>query len=168
MPDVEKPQSVVTPQELSLLMGSGKHGKTSGVDPFFKYRNLFLLVVAAYFVTRALFFPQHLLMPFNIPVESGTVSAYVQIRGLYALVVIFLYAYSYVKDWHFPRVALICASLSFASLMMDFFNIYSFVSGHIPPIVIFGVLIRLCVVYCMFMNSIRDNRAPAMPRTLFS
>ena len=90
-----------------------------------------------------------------------------QMRGFYTLAVATVYAFSYAKDWHFSRVALICATLSFASLVSDAFNIYSLAVGPMAPMIIFSILIRLGVIYCLFMNSVRDNLAPPLPRSFF-
>ena len=49
--------------------------------------------------------------------------SYFQARGFYVLVVAIVYIYSYVKDWHFPRVSLIITTLTFAGLVFDFFNV---------------------------------------------
>jgi hypothetical protein len=168
MSEAEEKRPVVSPQELESLLGSQNLVHFSGVDKGFKYRNAFLLLVTLYFVTRLLFFPQQSLKPFNFTSQIGSLSSYIQMRGWYLLAIMFVYVYSYIKDWHFSRVALICASLSFANLLMDFFNIYSFIVGPIPPVIIVGVMLRMGIIYCLFMNSVRDNRAPAMPRTLFS
>ena len=163
----EKTHSVVTPHELWLLSGGVDRRQPSGVDPGFKYRNGFLLVAAFYFITRLLFFPQLTLAPFSFLPGLRDLSFLMQMRGFYTLAVALIYAFSYAKDWHFSRVALICASLSLASLVSDAFNIYSLAAGPMAPMVVFSILIRLGVIYCLFMNSVRDNLAPPLPRSFF-
>ena len=164
----ENIEPVVTPEELALLLGPEKKGGPSGVDPGFKYRNAFLLVVSFGMVVRLLFFPSQALLSFGFPSSMENMSGYFQARGWYALVVTLVYIFSYVKDWHFSRVALIIASLAFAGLVSDFFNVYRFLIGPLTPSVILMVGLRIGAVYCLFMNAVRDNRAPPMPRNMFS
>jgi hypothetical protein len=163
----EKTHSIVTPHELWLLNGGVDRRQPSGVDAGFKYRNGFLMLAALYFITRLLFFPQLTLASFALPPDTRDLSLHVQMRGFYTLAVAVIYAFSYAKDWHFSRVALICATLSFASLVSDAFNIYSLAAGPIAPLIIFSILVRLGVIYCLFMNSVRDNLAPPLPRSFF-
>jgi hypothetical protein len=163
----EKTHSIVTPHELWLLNGGVDRRQPSGVDAGFKYRNGFLMLAALYFITRLLFIPQLTLAPFIFPPDMRDLSFYLQMRGFYTLAVVAVYAFSYAKDWHFSRVALICATLSFASLVSDAFNIYSLTAGPISPLIIFSILIRFGVIYCLFMNSVRDNLAPPLPRSFF-
>jgi len=163
----ENIKPIVTPEELALLMGTTKK-EPSGVDSGFKYRNAFLLIVSFGMVVRLLFFPSQALLSFGFPPSMDNMAGYFQARGWYALVVSLVYLYSYLKDWYFSRVALIVATLAFAGLVSDFFNVYRFVIGPLTPSVIFMVALRIGAVYCMFMNSIRDNRAPPMPRHMFS
>ena len=163
----EKTHSVVTPHELWLLSGGVDRRQPSGGDPGFKYRNGFLLLAAFYFITRLLFIPQLTLAPFAFLPDMRDLSFQMQMRGFYTLAVALIYAFSYAKDWHFSRVALICATLSFASLVSDAFNIYSLAAGPMAPVIVFSILIRLGVIYCLFMNSVRDNLAPPLPRSFF-
>ena len=150
------------------MLGPAGKGSPSGVDPAFKYRNAFLLVVSLSIVVRFLFFPTQALSSFGFPPSMVDMPGYFQLRGWYALVVSVIYLFSYVKDWYFARVALVVATLAFAGLVSDFFNVYRFIIGPTPPFIIFMVTLRLGAVYCLLMNSIRDNRAPPLPRTFFS
>ncbi len=159
---------LVTQQELDELLGSDGRKQPSGVDRGFRYRNAYLLIVVLFFVIRLLFFPANTASPFNTPMNSLELSRYMQWRGIFVLALFFIYWASYVKDWFFEKTSLIIATFSLAALVMDFFNVYAFIQGTIPPTVIFGIFIRVGAIYCLFMNSIRDNRAPAMPRHLFS
>ncbi len=163
----EKTHSVVTPHELWLLSGGVDRNQPSGVDPGFKYRNGFLLLAAFYFITHLLFIPQLTLAPFALLADVRDLSFQMQMRGFYTLAVALIYAFSYAKDWHFSRVALICATLPFASLVSDAFNIYSLAAGPMAPVIVLSILIRLGVIYCLFMNSVRDNIAPPLPRSFF-
>jgi len=163
----EKTHSVVTPHELWLLNGGVDRRQPSGVDAGFKFRNGFLMLAALYFIGRLLFIPQLTLASFNFPPNLHDQSFNLQMRGFYTLAVATVYAFSYAKDWQFSRVALICATLSFASLVSDAFNIYSLAVGPMAPLIVFSILIRLGVIYCLFMNSVRDNLAPPLPRSFF-
>lgn len=163
----EKTHSTVTPHELWLLNGGVDRRQPSGVDAGFKFRNGFLMLAALYFIGRLLFFPQLTLAHFTFSPDIRDPSFILQMRGFYTLAVAIVYAFSYAKDWQFSRVALICATLSFASLVSDVFNIYSLAVAPMAPLLVFSILIRLGVVYCLFMNSVRDNLAPPLPRSFF-
>lgn len=168
MSQPENIKPVITPEELALLIGPEKNGPPSGADPGFKYRNAFLLLVCSLQAARLLFFPAHTLASFGFPADMAEMTSYVQLRGWYVVVVTAVYVFSYVKDWYFPRVALVIATLAFAGLVSDTFNVYRFIVGPISPLIIFLVTLRVGAIYCLFMNSVRDNRAPPMPRHLFS
>jgi hypothetical protein len=50
---------------------------------------------------------------------------------------------------------------------MDFFNVLGFALGPIPPLVVVFLLLRLLIIYCLFMNAIHANRAPPAPRAFW-
>jgi amino acid transporter len=168
MTDIQKIHSVITPEEIAMLNGSGGKGRQSGVDRGFRYRHMVLVFIAVLILGRLLFFPDLLTVDFNLPESMGDMSSYFQLRGAFAFALSVIYVFSYVKDWHYSRVAMIISSLSFAGMVSDFFNIYRFIGGALPPVVLVLVFARCVVIYCLFMNSVRDNRAPPMPRHLFS
>ena len=151
-----------------MLNGSGKKERPSGVDRGFRYRHLVMVIVFFVVMTRLLFFPEMLRTDFHLPECMGDMSIYFQSRGIFALMLCVVYYFSYVKDWHYSRVTLIISTLAFAGMVSDFYNVYRFISGALPPLVILTVLARFVVIYCLFMNSLRDDRAPPMPRHFFS
>ena len=168
MSDNEKIHSVVTPEEVAMLSGTGKKERPTGVDRGFRYRHMVMVFLFLIILTRLLFFPDLLKVDLRLPECMGDMSIYFQLRGAFAFALTVVYYFSYVKDWHYPQVAMIITSLSFAGLASDFFNIYRFIQGALPAVVILLVLARCVVIYCLFMNSVRDNRAPPMPRHFFS
>ena len=151
-----------------MLNGGGRKGPPSGADPGFRYRHMAMVLILLIILARLLFFPDLFRTDLHLPECMGDMSGYFQLRGAFAFVLSVLYFFSYVKDWHYSRVAMIISSLSFAGMASDFFNIYRFIGGALPPVVLVLVLARCLVIYCLFMNSVRDNRAPPMPRHFFS
>jgi hypothetical protein len=168
MTENQKTHSVITPEEIAMLNGVGKKMRPSGVDRGFRTRHALLSLLFLFFMTRLLLYPEKMQVVLSLPAYMGDMSSYFQLRGAFALVLAVIYYFSYVKDWYFSRVSLIIAALAFAGLTSDFFNIYRHVSGALPIVIIFIIAARCIVVYCLFMNSIRDNRAPPMPRHFFS
>jgi hypothetical protein len=163
----ERTHSVISAQELDLLLGS-KKGQATGVDPRFKYRNAFVLVAASLLLVRAFFFPEVVARQLNLLSSVGDISFYVQMRGLLAFVVTAFYCFSYLKDWHCAKVSLVISAFSFIWLVADSFSFGRFGIGPMQPVMVGTFLLRAGVVYCLFMNAVRDDRAPAMPRTLLS
>ena len=53
---------------------------------------------------------------------------------------------------------------------LNLINSMDDISGYVqmPGLIVTTFLLRAGVVYCLFINSVRDNRAPAMPRHIFS
>lgn len=168
MTDDKKIHSEITPEEIAMLNGVGSKNLPSGVDRGFRIRHLIIVVLLSVILGRLLFFPGELKAELNLPAYMGDMSSYFQLRGGFALLMIGIYSYSYVKDWHFPRIAMIAAALSVAGLISDFFNIYRFIIGAMPTVALLLVLARCVVIYCLVINSVRDNRAPPMPRHFFS
>ena len=156
------------PKAFGHLFGSNARKQPSGVDKGFRYRNIFLIVAGLFFVVRLLFFPATTASPFNIPTNTFDPSKYMQLRGIVVVSLFFIYAASYTKDWFFEKTSLVIATFTLTALVMDYLNIYTFVQGTLPPVMILGIFLRIGAIYCLFMNAMRDNRAPAMPRHLFS
>jgi hypothetical protein len=98
----------------------------------------------------------------------GDISGYVQMRGLLTIAIFIVYWISYVKDWHCSKISLVIAAFVFVWLVADSFSFGRFGVGHMQPVMIITFLLRAGVAYCFFLNSVRDNRAPVMPRHLFS
>jgi hypothetical protein len=160
--------SVVSSQELELLNGYLKKDQASGVDTGFKYRHAYMLVVALLVTGRAIFYPEVVARQLHLVSSVGDISGYVQMRGLFVVVILFLCGLSYVKDWHFSKVSLVAAAFTFIWLVVDIFSLGRLGAGPIHPVIVTTFLLRTGVIYCLFINSVRDNRAPAMPRHIFS
>lgn len=168
MTENQKIHSVITPEEIDMLNGVSKKMQPSGVDRGFRTRHIVMSLILVLLLARLLFFPAALQSDLNLPAYMGDMSSYFQLRGAFACVMTAVYCFSYVKDWYFSRVSLIIAALAFAGLASDFFNIYRYIHGALSAVPLLLVVARCIVVYCLFMNSIRDNRAPPMPRHFFS
>ena len=162
------PYSVVSADELALLNGRAKKNQATGVDTGFKYRHAYMLLVAILVTGRAIFYPEIVARQLNLVSSVGDISGYVQMRGLLVVAILFLYGLSYVKDWHCSKVSLVIASFALIWLVADSFSFGRFGAGPMQPVMVVTFLLRAGVVYCLFINSVRDNRAPVMPRHIFS
>ena len=160
--------SLPTAQELELLQKLDTRKQPSGVDRGFKYRNAYVLIVGSFFILKLLFFPENTGSLLSTPMTTIEIAVFAQYRALFALGILMVYATSYLKDWYFPRVALMIATSTLTVLVMDFFNVYAYMSGGLTPSLLLRIFLRIGIVYCLFTNSIRDNRAPVMPRSIFS
>jgi hypothetical protein len=149
---------LLTPQERKLLKGA---------DPGFRLRHRFLLAVVFFFTARLLFFPEHMQLNLNIDVASRDLRPYFQYRALFLLMACTVYLLSYLRDWYFERVALFICAMSFTGLVMDFFNVYSWIQGPMPTPVLVLILLRIACTYALLINAIRADRAPPLPRSIF-
>mgnify|MGYP003395048235 CR=1 FL=1 len=149
---------LLTPQERKLLKGA---------DPGFRLRDLFLFVVIFFFTVRLLFFPAHIQLGLNISTDVSDLQPYLQYRGIFLLIVSTVYLLSYLRDWYFERVALFICAMAFTGLVMDFFNVYSWIQGPIPTSVLVLILLRIACTYALLINAIRADRAPPLPRSIF-
>lgn len=149
---------LLTPQERKLLKGA---------DPGFRLRHQFLLVVILFFTIRLMFFPEHMQLNLNISLDVRDLQPYFQYRGIFVLIVSTVYLLSYLRDWYFERVALFICAMSFTGLVMDFFNVYSWIEGPIPMSVLVLILLRIACTYVLLINAIRADRAPPLPRSIF-
>ncbi len=161
-------RSKVSPEELAQLNAPSKGYVLTGVDRGYKYRMVFLLVTAVASVARLLFFPGVLVYSFNFPQGMPNLTQYMQYRGMYLALVAAVYTYSYLKDWHFARISLLVFAMALTGLVMDFFNVYAFMEGPLTPSMLFFLMVRITAIACLFLNAIRDHRAPPMPRRLWS
>jgi hypothetical protein len=168
MKKVSDPYSTVSADELALLSGSAKKSQATGVDTWFKYRHAYILLVGILATGRAIFYPEVVARQLHLLSSVGDVSGYVQMRGLLSATLFILYWISYVKDWHSSKISLVMAAFSFVWLVADSFSFGRFGAGPMQPVMVATFLLRAGIVYCFFINSVRDNRAPAMPRHLFS
>ncbi len=168
MKKVSDPYSVVSADELALLSGSAKKSQATGVDTWFKYRHAYILLVGVFVTARAIFYPEVVARQLHLLSSVGDISGYVQMRGLLTAAIFIVYWISYVKDWHCSKLSLVIAAFVVVWLVADSFSFGRFGVGPMQPVMMVTFLLRAGVAYCFFINSVRDNRAPAMPRHLFS
>jgi MFS family permease len=157
-----------SPQAPESQLGSSAKSSSPEIDCNYKYRNMVLLLIAIFFLVRLLFFPKLLTGVFMDTSKTLDFSILLRVRGFYLLITVAVYWLSYFKDWYFARVSLTVATLALTSLVIDVFNFYTLIVGPIPPVVGFGIACRFVIVYCLFMNWLRESKAPPMPRTFFS
>ena len=166
--DEKNKHSLPSEIELELLNRLDFRKHPSNVDRGYKFRNGYILLVGIYFVIRLLYFPDISGNILGTPVTSVDLAAYAQYRALYAIVMLSVYFASYINDWYFKEISLMIAASSFTVLIMDFFNVYSFVVGGLTPTLVTRIFVRAGMSYCFLMNALRDHRAPVMPRSIFS
>lgn len=162
-------ESKVTQAELDALGATMSPLVYGGVDRYFKWRHAFLSLAATFFLARALFYPD-LVFPAAFVFNQMGVDThkYVQFRSLYVLFAAALYAFSYLRDWFFPQVALVIFALAMGGLIIDTLSFFAFYQDVLPVAVAASLTARLAVVVCLFYNAIYVHRAPAMPRHLWS
>ena len=168
MKKVSDPYSIVSADELALLNGGAKKSQATGVDTGFKYRHAFILLAGVLMTGRAIFFPEVVARQLHLLSSAGDISGYVQMRGLLSASVFIVYWISYVKDWHSSKISLVAAAFTTVWLVADSFSFGRFGAGPMQPVMVAAFLFRAGIAYCFFINSVRDNRAPVMPRHLFS
>jgi hypothetical protein len=165
--DKAVPQPLISDAELAQLLTPQERKLLKGADTGFKLRNRFLLLLALFFIIKLLLFPEQTSRHLNIPTELRDLRPYLQYRGLFIVFVTTVYYFSYVRDWHFSRISLVLCTVGCTGLVMDFFNVYSWIRGPIAPMVLAFILLRLAGNYCLLMNALRADRAPPMPRSFW-
>ncbi|MFZ2738128.1 MAG: hypothetical protein WBI20_11115 [Burkholderiaceae bacterium] len=164
----ENPACKVSQSELDALGAPLNPLLYGGVDRFFKWRNLFLILAATLMLIRLLFYSYDLL-PVVHALQNTNIDAkeYLKLRALYLSVVMVIYLTSYLRDWYFAQVALIVFALALSGLAMDFFNFFLYYDNW-PKSVIVTFVLRLLAIGSLFLNALLVHRAPPMPRTLWS
>ena len=160
--------SLVTDEELRALMGEDASAG-QGVDIWFKYRNLFLLVVVISQLVKLLFFSDLTLSNFDVGAHgTPAFENYLAYRAGFVAVISMLYLLSYLKNWHFEKISFLYVGIAVTALLMDYFNAYVYLSES-PAQWVSGLLaLRFIAVGCLLLNALNAHRAPSMPRTLWS
>lgn len=140
----------------------------AGVDTWFKYRMLFLLVVVMAYTGKLLFFPALAAANFDLGANAASLQHYFQLRAGFVILVSAVYLYSYLKDWHFERLSLVFLGVGATALVLDYFNAYAYLSQTPSQWVAGLIALRFLAIFCLLMNAMSARHAPPMPRRLWS
>jgi hypothetical protein len=159
---------LVTEDELNALMGEDVP-VVSNTDTWFKYRNLFLLVVVISQVIKLLFFSHLAIGNFELgKLDPQAFEHYLVFRACFVVVISAFYLFSYLRDWHFEKVSLLYVGIAITALVMDYFNAYVYLSENPMQWMTGLIALRFLAVGCLLVNALHAKRAPAMPRHLWS
>ena len=86
----------------------------------FWYRNVFMLGMSIFDSVVLLVFPEEIFRAFNFHEGATDMVRYLWMVGWFGVLVTVLYGYSYLKDWEFERVSLICFSVMLTNLGQTF------------------------------------------------
>jgi len=135
----------------------------------FKFRNLFLLALVSVQTIRLMFFRHVAVTQFQTEdLDVQALHRYMEMRGLFIMVISGIYLFSYLKDWYFEKVALLYVGIAITALMMDYLNAYIYFTQQPVHLTLSLTALRLAAIYCLVMNAWYAKQAPAMPRTLWS
>jgi hypothetical protein len=141
----------------------------ANTDIGFKYRNLFLLVVVISQVIKLLFFSHLTTGNFELgALDAEAFERYLVFRACFVIAISAFYLFSYLKNWYFEKVSLLYVGIAITALVMDYFNAYVYLSESPAQWVTGLIALRFMAVFCLLMNALRAQRAPAMPRSLWS
>jgi hypothetical protein len=161
-------QPLVTDEELNALMGEDVPA-AANTDVWFKYRNLFLLVVVISQVIKLLFFSHLAIGNFEVgKLDPLAFEHYLVFRASFVIAISTFYLFSYLRDWYFEKVSLLYVGIAITALVMDYFNAYVYLSENPMQWMTGLIALRFLAVGCLFMNAMRAKQAPAMPRHLWS
>lgn len=161
-------QPLITDEERNALMGEDVP-VVSDTDAWFKYRNLFLLVVLISQVIKLLFFSHLAIGNFELgTLDSQAFEHYLVFRACFVLLISALYLFSYLKDWYFEKVSLLYVGIATTALVMDYFNAYVYLSENPLQWMNGLIALRFLAVGCLLMNALHAKQAPPMPRHLWS
>jgi len=159
---------LVSSAELNMLLAPSLGSYTpSRAGRGFRYRNIFLMLCALWFIGMLLFSPEVVYQVLTFPPALETVEPYLQKRGWLYGFWLFFYGWSYAKDWHFERVALVCFASEVTILWMDYLAMVSYIAEPISPLLIIFVLLRLSFITCLLVNALYAHQAPPAPRSFF-
>ena len=159
---------LVTDEELNALMGEDVPA-VSSTDTWFKYRNMFLLLVVTSQVIKLLFFSHLAIGNFELgALDPKAFERYLVFRACFVVLISAFYLFSYLKNWYFEKVSLLYVGIAITALVMDYFNAYVYLSENPMQWMSGLIALRFIAVFCLLMNALRAPRAPAMPRYLWS
>ncbi len=169
MIDLKKNAPLVSQEELDSLSAWRAPAPVALTDRGFKYRMLFLLAVVVSYTVKLLFFPDIAASNYNIAAHGeGEMARYFHLRGWFLVFGTAVYLYAYLRDWHFEKIAIGFFAFALAALVMDYFNVYQFMKDTPTQAMTALIGLRLLAIYCLFMNAARAQRAPPMPRRIWS
>lgn len=175
---------LVTDEELHALLDTEPSAESSpinpqalanpstsqaSVDPWFKFRNCFLLTLVSAFCIKLLFFTHVAVANFaDHERTAADLTFYFKLRALFVIAISAIYLYSYLKDWYFDKVSLLYVGIAATALVMDYFNAYANLSESPLQWVSGLIALRLLGILCLVLNAVHARQAPAMPRHLWS
>ena len=158
--------------EPSLINPTPLHNESTEqfkADPWFKFRNFFLLTLVSAFCIKLLFFTHVAVANFaNHESAAADLTFYFKLRALFVIAISAVYLYSYLKDWYFEKVSLLYVGIAATALVMDYFNAYANLSETPLQWVPGLIALRLIAITCLVLNAIHARQAPPMPRHLWS
>lgn len=161
-------KTLITDEELNALMRDDASG-VSSTDTWFKYRNLFLLVVVASQVVKLLFFSHLAIGNFQLgQLDPQAFENYLAFRALFIIAISTFYLFSYLKNWHFEKVSVLYVGIAITALVMDYFNAYVYLSENPLQWMTGLIALRFMAVGCLLTNAMHAHRAPCMPRNFWS
>ena len=156
----------VSDEELRLLLSPAPVDKGAGIGNSFWYRNAFMLCLSIFQTVLLLVFPEEVFRAFGFPAGATDMARYLQMAGWFGVMMTVLYGYSYLWDWEFERVSLICFSVLLTNFWHDFFYIYN-INVSVPWSVIVVTLLRFLAVSFLFVNVIKARNAPPVHQRLW-
>ncbi len=161
-------KTLITDEELNALMRDDASG-VSSTDTWFKYRNLFLLVVVVSQVVKLLFFSHLAIGNFQLgQLDPQAFENYLAFRALFIIAISTFYLFSYLKNWHFEKVSVLYVGIAITALVMDYFNAYVYLSENPLQWMTGLIALRFMAVGCLLTNAMHAHRAPCRPRNFWS
>ena len=165
VPALHDDDARVTDEELRLLLMPAPPIKKADADNSFWYRNAFLLAVSIFDTVMLLRFPHEIYRTFHIDPGATDLARYLTMVGWSGIGITLVYAYSYLRDWQFERVSLICFAVLLTNYGHDFFY-FSGLNVPLQPMVVVVAVLRLMALVCMLINAIQAKKAPPAHRRL--
>lgn len=157
-PHLVKPTALQSPSNVQVK-----------VDPWFKFRNLFLLTLISAFCIKLFFFTHVAVANFaDHERNAANLTFYFKLRALFVIAISAVYLYSYLKDWYFEKVSLLYVGIAATALVMDYFNAYANLSDTPLQWVSGLIALRVLAIACLVLNAVYARQAPPMPRHLWS
>lgn len=125
-----------------------------GPSKWFVLRSAYLLLVSLFLLSLLTVFRERFLDFFSIEgaLAHTVIDSYILIRVGYAVLLVSVYSYSFLKKWYFYYVSLAAFVIAVMNMVLDLS--LGYVISHNGAGLFFGavIAIRLTIIVCLFLN----------------
>ncbi len=146
----------------ALIQGWGSsRASAPGVDKFFALRFWYLCLIASFYAVWLLFNSYQVAESLSSqPAEIARIGRFLYFRGWFLIAVLWLGAFSYVKNWYPLLIWGGMFLVGSINLVFDLFNVYAEVLANPPARVTVSLMARVLGLWCIFLSIKNSSRMP--------